>query len=822
MKCHMQFRICLVLCLALVAMTTLRCQPQTCKDTKCNHTLIKSYWKQTSTLSVELSTDVSALSNELFPLRLIVAPLHPDAPLPTHTTDGSETIDISNPYATTSLTFSLDSPHFAIVLRDRHNQVLDTSVVVHMPTHAAIVRSDRGEQFCLLKAWKQTGTCQPIARHNPTDRSRAIRHPDELMQMSKSYGVMGLKTRIIKFIIDRKRDHLVHFFRPETWSLHFTFAREVIEQKPPLDTCKQEEYALWDKEYKAFINQNMTTNASRRYTMGSLVYYPGARLLAIEFPTAYHHTPTQLIEGYAQLKRAIHASLDARILPRSETQRETLLSAANGKHIPLWDADAPYKGETTQLLSPGVAYGTFLLLQASQIPSTKLGLRTIAMLKDIPNDIPFVGGIVSTQFQSPLSHINVLSRNRGTPHLVLKQAFESATYRSLHGKLVRLEVTSQHFTLHETTRQEAEAFWKQTQQTHPPFSPSLDLTQQHLVDLRQANRTSLPTIGAKAANLAELYKLSLSVYTNHSHCRQDALRQPNINLPNAPIAVPFAWYHTHLQRANIADDIQKQHTNKAFLQQDATRQKKLAEWRTNILETPLLPEHKRQLLAELRKRFGTDTTIRFRSSTNVEDLPTFNGAGLYASHSARIEGTNDNPELALKKVWASLWNERAWDERTFANVEHTKAAMAVLIHPSFPNKQERANGVAVSANVYVPSSGLYSSFISVQQGSYSVVKPAQTMTPEQILISWLDPPDRIILSRSSLTLGVPVLTHQEALHIGCVMRAIHQHFQQTTAPRHFAMEAEFKIMNKSRDVIFKQARPYIFGEPTPPTNQCQP
>ena len=50
-----------------------------------------------------------------------------------------------------------------------------------------------------------------------------------------------------------------------------------------------------------------------------------------------------------------------------------------------------------------------------------------------------------------------------------------------------------------------------------------------------------------------------------------------------------------------------------------------------------------------------------RSSTNAEDLPGFNGAGLYDTV-ANVRGKAALGE-AVKQVWASLWNLRAVEER---------------------------------------------------------------------------------------------------------------------------------------------------------------
>ena len=76
--------------------------------------------------------------------------------------------------------------------------------------------------------------------------------------------------------------------------------------------------------------------------------------------------------------------------------------------------------------------------------------------------------------------------------------------------------------------------------------------------------------------------------------------------------------------------------------------------------------------------------MRYRSSTNNEDLPGFNGAGLYDSKTQDPEETEeDGIDKSLKGVFASLWTFRAFTEREFHRIDHSVAAMGVLVHPNY-------------------------------------------------------------------------------------------------------------------------------------------
>jgi phosphoglucan, water dikinase len=65
-----------------------------------------------------------------------------------------------------------------------------------------------------------------------------------------------------------------------------------------------------------------------------------------------------------------------------------------------------------------------------------------------------------------------------------------------------------------------------------------------------------------------------------------------------------------------------------------------------------------------------------RSSANCEDLNEMAAAGLYDSiANVRPQGIAD----AVRRVWASLWTERAVRSRQQGGIPHEKAHMAVLI-----------------------------------------------------------------------------------------------------------------------------------------------
>jgi phosphoenolpyruvate synthase/pyruvate phosphate dikinase len=215
------------------------------------------------------------------------------------------------------------------------------------------------------------------------------------------------------------------------------------------------------------------------------------------------------------------------------------------------------------------------------------------------------------------------------------------------------------------------------------------------------------------------------------------------------------------------------------------------------------------LQAAFAARHGAAQPIRARSSTNNEDLPGFNGAGLYDSYTHRPD--EGHLESTIKQVFASLWNFRAFEERAFYRIDHMVAAMGVLLHPN--EDDEVANGVAYTKNIYDPSwPGFY---VNAQVGESLVTNPDPGARPEEFLISRIGEHGEYetqYISRSSLApAGTPVLKQADIERLVEAMEAIHPHFAglygRPDDPS-FAMDIEFKI-RKDGSLQIKQARPTV-------------
>src|SRR5207245_11588866 len=109
-----------------------------------------------------------------------------------------------------------------------------------------------------------------------------------------------------------------------------------------------------------------------------------------------------------------------------------------------------------------------------------------------------------------------------------------------------------------------------------------------------------------------------------------------------------------------------------FVHDPAYRRVYLTRMRENFQKGTLNAELRTKMLRRLHAEFPGKGVFA-RSSTNSEDLPNFNGAGLYTTV-PNVRGDDQLIE-AIKTVWASVWNFEAYEARERAGIEHVKISM---------------------------------------------------------------------------------------------------------------------------------------------------
>ncbi|MBN1575455.1 MAG: hypothetical protein JW913_02825 [Chitinispirillaceae bacterium] len=595
--------------------------------------------------------------------------------------------------------------------------------------------------------------------------------------LSLVYGDVGS----VKIVYDINSDSL-YFTDSRKYELHYTFCR------------------LWlgyGKTHADFNREQYSNGSERLYYLASLNYYRAPDLYTLEFVPG-DKIPAQAIElVFHRLQDRFFHGDKLKYLPTSPALDSRTVSL----NIPKVTSEQIYAGQNYQAVNRAQAYGYLTRVDVGEVETTYLSRHAVVLTNGVPNDISVVAGIITTDFQSPLSHINVLSRNRGTPNMALRSAWNDSTIGALEGKLVFLEVAADTFTLRETTLDEAENYWVSREQRDPVTIACNDTTA-GLFPIARISHHDIPMVGAKAANFGELEKISVS-------------NPGPIPLPEGAFAIPFYYYRRHMANHGLDSIVLSMLSDSAFITDAGIRDDRLKALRSSIIASPLDSGFLRDVQS-LIVRLSSYTRIRFRSSTNAEDLEEFNGAGLYESFTGRLDDPDRSVEQAIKSVWASLWNFRAFEEREYFRIDHRRVAMGILAHRSFPD--EEANGVAITRNIYNPA--IWGLTIDVQQGEISVVTPPADVTSDQLLFHTLyenpfEDPVIEYLSRSNISGEKTVLSEAEVVKLAKYLMTIKTWFytnvyngwQKTSFPD-FAMDVEFKFDSPDRKLYIKQARPY--------------
>ena len=424
-------------------------------------------------------------------------------------------------------------------------------------------------------------------------------------------------------------------------------------------------------------------------------------------------------------------------------------------------------------------------------PGERPNPRDIVIYEALPNELPRVAGIVSTVPQAPLSHVNLRAIQDGVPNTFIRGALDNRNIEALIGSYVRYETYPHVYHIRAATRAEVDAHYESSRPDGAQ-TPQRDLSVTEITPLSDVEFEDWTAFGVKAANVAVLGTLGF----------------PEGTVPDG-FAVPFYFYDEFMKANDLYTEVETMMAVENFETDFDIQEDELKKLRKKI-KGGTTPDWIIEALEEMHSTFPEDTSLRYRSSTNNEDLPGFNGAGLYDSKTQDPDETEeDGIDKSIKGVWKSLWNFRAFTERDFHRIDHMAAAMGVLVHPNYSD--ELANGVAVSFDPFRSPTGNY--YVNTQVGEDLVTNPVAHSVPEELLLTNYG--TYIPLATSNqLPPGQLIMSDEQVQQLRERLNTIHKKFKKlygVVRGQQFAMEIEFKITSDNILVI-KQARPWVFAD----------
>jgi len=390
---------------------------------------------------------------------------------------------------------------------------------------------------------------------------------------------------------------------------------------------------------------------------------------------------------------------------------------------------------------------------------------SILVTEFVPDYLPPATALLTQNPQTPLAHVNILAANRGIPNASQGALLDDPALNSMaRVRAAAIVLTKSPDQLRILQMTEAEFVrWLELRSNTPIAVPTIDLTDAPLtLDLatvqagisRQIDIDDLrPLIGGKAAGFLGLLSpgsvtmpespsvITVAAYREHLEQVQPALdamlaNQQFVDSPLARFLLlegpnDYADVYTQGSETVLAEEFRAAHPSGTIIGDilDADG------FKSYLRDAPMKTATLQAITAFVEDQYADHHVmqgLRFRSSSSVEDIEGFNGAGLYDSNtgfrSPELQTAEKDQkkslEWAIKKTWASYWSFEAFEERQLENVDHESGAMAVLVHARFDDPLELSNGVFTLA--ILPANDPHAEVemvINVQAGAESVTNP---------------------------------------------------------------------------------------------------
>ncbi len=602
-----------------------------------------------------------------------------------------------------------------------------------------------------------------------------------------------------KTVFDREDPALrLYFQNSKKYKIHYEFASTYLSG---------DEFSIVPSIGQ--FNATEYYRTGRRFILGAVTYYEGPKVWAYEIAPYDNASADMIRQAFDKIADSTFFGDSLYFHPTSTAVAAE--AARLPSRIKIITTEQLYANTDYQPLNVATSIGRLVFVKSAALDTAYVSYRDIVVLDMVPNDISVTSGIITEAFQTPLAHINVLSQNRKTPNMALRGAWSNAELRALENKWVKLTVELSGYTITEATIAEADAWWD----LHKPSKvgiANMDTTEKELKDVRDI--LDIASLGPGPA-----IKKAISAFggkTSHfsTFTFMDSTKVP---YPKEAFGIPVYYYWQHMEKNGLNQVVAEMLANDSFKNYPAVRDKKLEKLRDAIKDAPLDSTFEAMLFEKLATKFSAGIQVRFRSSTNAEDLDGFTGAGLYTSDG----GNMDKPKSirnAIRTVWASVWFFRAFEEREYRQIDHTSVGMAILVHRSFPT--EEATGVAITANIFDNSGVEPGFYVNVQYGDGSVVLPGADVTSDEFIYHFDMEGRPIVYTGHSNVLpsGMKtVLAEDQIFILGTALAEIHRYFKPiygSNSSKRYAMDTEFKFDQPLDDpngpsvLTMKQCRPY--------------
>lgn len=687
-----------------------------------------------------------------------------------------------------------------------------------------------------------------------------------------------VKGAVVKFIIDNRTEAPRIYFinrnfkeangkTPEYVKYHYFFAKKKMAITLSGEQFNQATYFTNDLQQKKFIAGTL-----QHYVLGSGVSQK--EFFGIQFYPQDKIAEKSILYVAKIVKKAVGMNALGYVAYGAQQSVDTVKNEMLALGVEPFSIEK-ILGEIPYIaMNWGEAWGilrenpTTDVLEATDIP----------LFNELPLDLSVVAGVITTVVQDAGSHINLKSKERNTPNMILR---DSEKVKDLllkyKNKPIHLVVKKDSFVVEPTTLEQVKLHADKNLNKPWIKVPITESTTSQSFDEMAADVTPQKTVangsiyGGKAAKLGFLaHKQVLGV---------GSASQTQLQYRITPLGfgVPMTFYKKFVEaNPTLAQKIKKIIDTEMRKTNPATGQpfEPLASTEKNAAIkdiqdgfykatvpadlAALMKQKVEQLQADTKKFYPLSPLkkVKIRSSANAEDLEGFDGAGLHSSFGAKLatfgdpaepcttvvsgEGVATKEEMspatvmcAVKGVYASLWNKRAIEERSYARIDQTSAVMGLAVNPTYgfrettENVIEFANAVVVTR--IINAGGIYGYQMSVNTEENLVTNPTPGTQSEVVMATFLgdERPEITFLQKAKIKPTEPVLTNpllkpETYVRMVDLVRAVEKAYCKTV-PAYFpngncayvpgnpekkkSLDLELKIFSNG-EVLVKQVREF--------------
>lgn len=461
------------------------------------------------------------------------------------------------------------------------------------------------------------------------------------------------------FVIDRNANH-VYYVNSPLFPYHEDFIRYLLKN---------------NNLSREIINENYKA-PTRQYIFGTLSWLKQENCYVYEFWEGDQLTKELLKYTEQTITNSFYDSI---ILKTNSTLQEQLAKSSNIEFI---TQEQVIKGQEYIALNKGKAKGKLRIIESVE-GTHDISENDIVLLKENPISIPPVAGVISERPSTILSHVNILTRGWNVPNVYLKDA--SIKLAEYNNKYVEFDANQKNYAI--TLLDKIPKTGNRSKQ----IIELPDITVTHLFKLKDLDTSYSRYCGAKAANLGEING-----------------RIKNVIIPDG-FSIPFGQYHKFITKNGLYKKLRKIENSDEFKNNIHTRKLELEKLRKEIVNWKV----DEKTVAGWKKQWDKqlmEKGVFVRSSSNSEDLPNFSGAGLYTTV-PNVRNPEDL-EMAVKTVWASVFNYEAYEARRYAGIPQDGVMMSVFIQEAIDSD---CSGVMITQDPYDASRN-YITYIAAKRG----------------------------------------------------------------------------------------------------------